>query len=264
VSRKHLERYDTCPSDGLRREVIGAWSTEKHLYLRRYVDIIREAARKFPRAGTTYIDLFSGPGRALVSETGEVVDGSPLVATKEALRNQPFRQVFIGDLDPAHIPGVQALRGPAVETAKLVVERVHRHSLNLALLDPFSLGLLSFDLIRTLATVQRMDLLIHFSLMDFNRNVRQMIKRGNLDVVFPGWRDKVDVNERDDVLRQQLFQHWKSLLKELDYIVEDNHQMVTGQKNQPFYLLVLASRHPIAGRMWSEAIKAHPQADMFG
>ena len=96
------------PDDGLViAEDVGEWSLEKHERLRKYVDITRETRRKyadgarFPEyhGGATYIDLFCGPGRARIRESGHIVDGSPLVAFKSAVAGGvPFSEIHLADL----------------------------------------------------------------------------------------------------------------------------------------------------------------------
>jgi three-Cys-motif partner protein len=64
------------------------------------VDISRAARRKFVQGsgGATYIDLYCGAGRAVIRESGEVIDGGPLVAFKCANESGvPFSQFYIAD-----------------------------------------------------------------------------------------------------------------------------------------------------------------------
>jgi len=58
----------------------GIWSAEKLnlllCYLRGFLTATKRAPSRY------YIDLFPGPGRNRVRETGEEIDGSPLIAMK--------------------------------------------------------------------------------------------------------------------------------------------------------------------------------------
>jgi three-Cys-motif partner protein len=86
--------------DGLPLDEVGAWAKEKHERLRKYVDITRGVRKRWVEGtgGATYIDLFSGAGRAVVRETEERIDGSPLVALKSALSGgAPFSEIYIAD-----------------------------------------------------------------------------------------------------------------------------------------------------------------------
>src|SRR3979409_2033082 len=87
--------------DGLPVDEVGSWAKDKHDRLRKYVDASKAARRKFVQGsgGATFIDLFCGSGRAVVRETGEVIDGSPLVAYKSAVSGGvPFTEIHIADL----------------------------------------------------------------------------------------------------------------------------------------------------------------------
>jgi three-Cys-motif partner protein len=82
------------PTDGLVADVVGPWASEKHERLRKYkyIDAYRGARAMYlpPRGtgGAAYIDLFSGPGRSQLEDTGEFIDGSPLVAYKAGQSKQ--------------------------------------------------------------------------------------------------------------------------------------------------------------------------------
>ena len=72
------------PSDGLIVGEVGPWATEKHDRLRRYIQASRGARAKFlppaGRGGASYIELYSGAGRSLISGTNQIIDGSAVVA----------------------------------------------------------------------------------------------------------------------------------------------------------------------------------------
>src|SRR5262245_42898509 len=79
---------------------VGPWAKEKHQRLRRYIDISRAARRKWVegQGGATYVDLYCGTGRAVIRDTGEKIDGSPLVSFKCARDvGVPFSQIHIAD-----------------------------------------------------------------------------------------------------------------------------------------------------------------------
>lgn len=268
---KDQEKYEPDPHDGLRRAIIGNWAPEKHLRLRKYVDITRAVRRKFGR-NATYIDLYCGPGRARVRENGEVMEGSALVAAAEAAKREPYREIIIGDLDPVNvdacrdrlkkIPGtpVRAFTGTAADVAEQVLPTLHPTGFNLAFLDPFNIEALPFCVIQTLARAQRMDLLIHVSIMDLQRNVRAMMTSGKLDAFAPGWRTTVNPAATNSALVMGVFEHWRGLLKGLGYIVSSNIERVRGNRNQPLYWLVLASKHDLGDKLWGEVSQVEPQA----
>jgi len=87
---------------------IGEWTKEKLEILAEYLGG-EEYGGGFAYAtkrarGTYYIDAFAGPGKCRVRDTGEEVDGSPLIALKV---KPPFAKYFFFDSDPE---AVKALR----------------------------------------------------------------------------------------------------------------------------------------------------------
>jgi three-Cys-motif partner protein len=268
--QKDQDRYEIDAKDGLRRAIVGSWAPEKHLRLRKYVDITRAVRRKFG-GNATYIDLYCGPGRAKIRETGEIVDGSAVLAASEAARRNPYREIIIGDLDPVNVAAcearlkrggasnVRAYAGTAVEVAAQVFPTLNPTGFNLAFLDPFNIEALPFQVIQTLAKAPRMDLLIHVSIMDLQRNVRSMMASSKLDDFAPGWERKVNRAATNTALVMGVFEHWRGLLSELGYLVSANIERVTGNRNQPLYWLVLAAKHDLADKLWGEVSQVAPQ-----
>ncbi len=93
--------------DGLPLDDVGPWAKEKHERLRKYIDISRATRRKYVedkgdgayKGGATYIDLFCGSGRAIIRDTDEKIDGSPLVAFKSARDGgAPFSEIYLADI----------------------------------------------------------------------------------------------------------------------------------------------------------------------
>ena len=162
-------------SDGLPMGEAGAWTLDKHERLRKYVDSAHGARRKFTHR--TYIDLYCGAGRTRIRETGEIVDGSPLVAWEAGGRHvDQFTEFLIGDANSEFAEAarvrlaklganVKVFPGQANQAVDQVIRALDPGGLHLALLDPFNLGDLPFTVIEKLAAVKRMDLLIHVSAM---------------------------------------------------------------------------------------------------
>jgi three-Cys-motif partner protein len=273
MTKAKKDRYETDPSDGLRAEIVGEWSPEKHARLRRYVDITHATRRKYDRSGSAYIDLYCGPGRARIRDSDERVEGSALVASVESRRRSPFTSIHIADLDDTNVTAcrtrlealgmanIHAYTGTASDTAAAVARSLHPTGLHLAFLDPYSITQLPFCVIRALAGIKRMDLLIHVSVMDLQRNARLLLDNGAMDAFAPGWQNVVDRNVRNDLLVVGLFRHWRSLLENLDYRVSDNVERVTGSRNQPLYWLVLVSRSELADKFWAQVSNVERNVD---
>lgn len=263
-TKRTEDRYETDPVDGLRREVVSPWAEEKHLRLRHYADISRAARRKF-KGNSSFIDLYCGPGRARIKDTQVVIPGSAIAAGAEAARHSKFGAIHLADLDATNVTVCEqrlaqeglglasTYVGKAEDTARKVVSNLSPSGLHFAFLDPYGVQALPFRVIETLAELPRMDLLIHFSTMDMQRNVKQMMSNGKLELFAPGWRDHIDPAVRNDVAVQEVFRHWCALIRGLGYHdVSNNAERVSGTKNQPLYWLILASKNELGQRFWGE------------
>jgi len=256
--------------DGLPVEEVGSWVKEKHEYLCRYIDISRKTRAKYiaPNpGGATYIDLFCGPGRSRIRETGEFVDGGVVAAwMKSLVGGAPFSQVFIADLDPERRAAaatrlrrlgapVTELDGGAVQAAAQAVSAVNPHGLNFAFLDPFDLANLDFKIILTLSALKRIDMLVHVSQMDLQRNAVAYAtgEISPFDSFAPGWREKVKIEQPQHSLRQQVFQFWRDKVSGLGVWTSTDMKLLKGGRNQPLYWLLLAARHDLAHAFWAAA-----------
>jgi len=254
--------------DGLPLDEVGAWTKDKHERLRKYVDASRAARRKFVQGtgGATYIDLFCGSGRAVIRETGERIDGSPLVAFESARNGGvPFDEIHLADLSEVNCrAAAQRIRnaggmaiaypGVAEDTSAKIVKDLNPCGLHLVLLDPFNLDDLPFSVIRAFQTLKYVDLLIHFSTQDLQRNLDAYAKATTspLDRVAPGWRDTVNLNQSKRATRAAFVAYWASLIEELGLPPARQAELVSGSKNQRLYWLVFASRHKRAREFWDK------------
>ncbi len=275
------EEYEQ-DEDGWTREIVGPWAADKYAYLTRYVDISRNVRRDFigpSDAGATYIELFSGPGRVRFRNSAHATHGSPLVAWEESARtNTQFTHVHMADLDTRLVDAtagrlakagapVQFEAGPASETLARILPKLNKFALHVAFLDPYNLDSLSFDLIRQLAGLKRMDILIHVSLQDLNRNLLRYLDRETspLDSFAPDWRAHVD-GERSLVhVRGKLFEYWRSLVRGVDMSTAETAELVVGPNKQPLYWLAFVARHGRALEFWEKIRDLEPkkQNEMF-
>jgi three-Cys-motif partner protein len=268
------------PSDGLPSDIVGPWASEKHERLRKYVDSYRSARAMFlPPKGTggaAYIELFSGPGRSLVDGAGYFIDGSPLVAFKAAQRSgTKFSELHFNDLDSENVDALRQrigrLGGAAQfynEAASTAVDRVtyalNPAGLHFAFLDPYNLESLPFSIIQKLAKLSRMDMLIHVSIFDLQRNLRRYLSEGRvLDSFMPGWRDAVDVNRGDQAVRTALLRHWLGLIKGLGTTPADGIELVSATGGQRLYWLVFVSAHPLGRKLWNDISNVNDQGRLL-
>ncbi|CCD39851.1 conserved hypothetical protein [Candidatus Paraburkholderia kirkii UZHbot1] len=122
--------------------------------------------------------------------------------------------------------------------------------LHLAFLDPFNAEQLDFEIIRTLARQPFIDILVHFSVMDIQRNIDlEAATFGNrLERIAPGWREAIDLT----ILPKSAFvnaflDHWKQLIQsETQLTAADMMPLIRNSKNGPLYRLIMLRRHRLA------------------
>lgn len=270
--------YEPDSIDGYRRQIVGDWVHDKHARLTRYVGISRAVRNKFTGSfgsEATLIDLYCGPGKIRTRDANEVLDGSAVAAWNEAAKlKAPFSRVFVADLDEENVEAsrvrlqaigarVEAEVGPAAETVRRIVPKLNPHGLHFAFLDPFDLKSLPFEIIETLARVQRIDLLIHVSTATLRRNIGRWLDRSDqtsLDVFAPGWRDVIDPSGKREIeIRGLYLRYWCDLVGRLGLkISHETFAHIRGPKNAPLYVLAFAARNPKAVEFWNKLRISEP------
>jgi three-Cys-motif partner protein len=254
--------------DGLPAEEVGAWTNVKHDRLRRYLDISRAARHRFLTGSSktaTFVDLFCGPGRARVRGNGQWIDGSAVAAWKISSDSEaPFSGIYVADKDPIrraacverlrHLDApVHELAGSAVEASAEFVKAVSRFGLHFAFLDPYNLSDLDFRIIRALAVLKRIDLLVHVSVMDLQRNLSANLDPDAtaFDQFAPGWRANIDLKRGPFELRRQVVDYWRKLVSELGKHPSDEMELIKGEGGQRLYWLLLVAEHELAHKFWN-------------
>lgn len=272
------ENYET-DEDGLPREIVGPWARDKYARLEKYVGISAGVRGKFlggGKAGATYIDLFCGPARVRIKDQKEAMHGSPLIAWHESLSGEKaFTQVHIADADQILLQAAEVRLkragapvlseiGPAIETVNRVIAKLNPHGLHLAFLDPYNLADLPFEIIRKLAAFKHMDILIHVSGMDLQRNLKKYIAQKNsaLDTFAPNWRKAIDTTRNQSFVRGKILEHWRNLVHAEGMTTTKTHENVVGSNNQPLYWLAFAARHPTALKFWEKSRDINPEKQL--
>ena len=258
------------PGDGLIVSEVGPWASEKHARVKRYIEIASATRKKyvpppFWHAGAAYIELFSGPGHSLIRGTKRIIDGSPLVAFKAAQASVPFTEMHLNDFDAGNSSAVdariRALGGAAIcysDPADVAVDKivaaVNPSGLHFAFLDPYNLEGLSFDIIRKLSKL-KVDMLIHVSVQDLQRNLDDYSKQGGVfDTFAPGWKAHVNSNQAINSFRAALMKYWMAEIRELGTMPAKGVELIVGSKGQRLYWLVFVSGHDHGRKLW-EAIR---------
>ena len=119
-------------------------------------------------------------------------------------------------------------------------------------------------MIETLGELNKMDQLIHFSVMDYRRNLPVMMQDGRLDSLAPGWQKVVKLKMGINEQRHAIFSYWRRLLEsKLKYQVSDTIVRVRGPNGAEIYWLVFASRNKLADRLWREIANLSPQRGLL-
>jgi three-Cys-motif partner protein len=254
---------------------VGEWARDKHAKLKLYIEISRAVRRKYAsRSEATYIDPFCGPGKCRVREEGALIDGSPIVAFSSAKDcGVPFSRLHVADLaEPYAQSAASTLKnlgapfstyvGPAEQTVGSIIDKLNPHGLHFALLDPYNLGDLPFSVIEQLAQLKRIDLLIHLSTGDLQRNLGKDYMdpvNKTLDRFAPGWRSHVRANAGEEAIRMTLIQHWFTLLQRLNFKESPRMEPVRNRNRSIMYWLIFVSRADIANKFWGAAAGYDPQ-----
>ncbi|MFM0256069.1 three-Cys-motif partner protein TcmP [Paraburkholderia sediminicola] len=265
------------PSDGLKAMIVGKWAQEKHERLSAYIGASRRARAKF--GYSSYIDLFCGPGRVVERHTDTFRDGGALLAWKSSVIGKaPFSRVFVSDLDAESVQSCKARLealsapvttavGPASTTVDAIISKLPS-GLHLAFLDPFNAEHLDFSIIKKLAKQPHIDILVHFSVMDIQRNIDlEAANNGSrLDAIAPGWRNRIDLTKlpRKDFVTA-FSDYWQSLVSDLANMKTANAKpLIVNSNNGPLYRLMLLHRHKLAGSLWDDVGREHKgQSDLF-
>ena len=258
------------PDDKLIVSEVGPWATEKHARVQRYIEISSATRKKYTpppawHAGAAYIELFSGPGRSLIKDTKRIIDGSPLVAYRAAQQTVPFTEMHLNDLDPRNSSAVdgrlRALGGapicysdPADVAVDKIVAALNPSGLHFAFLDPYNLEGMSFDIIRKLSKL-KVDMLIHVSVQDLQRNLDEYSKQGGVfDTFAPGWRGHVNQKQAIASFRAALMKYWIDEICKLGTTPAKGVELIVGSRRQRLYWLVFVSGHSLGRKFW-EAIR---------
>lgn len=289
-----MEAYLQPQDDGLPTRESGAWVVEKLDYLRRYMDVFETSMRGKPWRRRHYIDLFAGPGKCRVPN-GAVCLGSPLLAL---VTSHPFTDYFFVDSDNRN---TEALRQrcsihPSYGSIRLrcgdanvVVHDIVKHiravdrtfmegswsSLNLAFLDPDGLEL-KWEAVASLATLSRMDLIVHYPQMGLSRYMPKACaeeQHTTIDDFFGGteWRAIYKRYQRKQArfIHRELINHYREKLQDLGYVdvctdLETGHEPLirNARRNAPLYRLLFASKHHRGHEFWRGVTQrnAHGQA----
>ena len=266
--------------DKLPLRCVGKWEKDKIYRLTRYFDIFATGMRK-QWSGLNYIEICSGPGRCIVRETGDELDGTALSIINQDAMNFVKKAFFIDynkevvDILNKRIALDEKVNiGEAIEcdyndidAIKDILSRVFDRCLNLVFVDPNDCGV-PFITIKLIDEIlENVDFIINVSIgTDIARNIRAAILESSHKKVrtkyvnFLGGQDYFD---KENILEyakkgnaqklQMLFlDEYKNNLSKLGFIYLDAVPV------RHLYYLLFASKHPTGLRFWKEACRIQP------
>jgi len=265
-------------ADGLLHHEAGSYAVEKYRLVGSYADMFTTAMKDHWDC-RVYLDLFAGPGHALIRETGQRVLTSPLIALSVPNR---FDNYVFCDKDEASIaalrqrvtrtaPSVAAeyLIGDvsqmfALVTAMIPQDRAGHRVLSFCFVDPFSIDL-HFASIAALAGGRSIDFLILLALgMDANRNWQQYTRpedhRVDRFLGTEDWRSRWrEAQRRSHSPIRFLAEEYSAAMARLGYRpmpIDTMPEIRMTGNNVPLYYLAFFSRNELGLKFWEAARRA--------
>jgi three-Cys-motif partner protein len=268
---------------------IGIWSEVKLAIIKEYASAyakILDAARrdKIPSLKWLYIDAFAGPGVHLSKTTGEVVEGSPLIALNTV---PPFSEYHFIDDDPERAEQLRDIAGPrkdvhiySADCNDILLKEVfprarfddyHRA---LCLLDPYNINL-RWEVIETAGQMGSVEIFLNFMIMDINRNALRKnpdkALQSKIDQLTLLWGDETWkavaydssgnlFGNPEKVSNERFEEAWRERLKRKAgfKFVSEPMPMKT-KTNSIIYYLYFASQKPAASGIVDDIFKKYRQ-----
>jgi three-Cys-motif partner protein len=257
-------------SDGLPARETGAWVHQKNTHIEKYLAAFTKSVSKKWDGRLAYVELFSGPGRSLIRDTSEEVDGSPILALKCNFARYIF--VDVPDVlvilrsrlaNHPKLAQISFVEGNCNSVIDEVLIELPRDHLTLGFVDPTGLQI-HFNTIRRLVHQRKIDLLMTLQFgMGVKMNLPQYLKtkEGGALSSFLGnsdWRQ--DAKESGTVfqLGRRILERYLSQLRGLGYLEVRDIEIIRNNKNMVLYFMVMASRHPLGEHLWREVTKIKP------
>jgi three-Cys-motif partner protein len=262
------------PNDGLPIRDSGAWIETKHRLLAYYAEMFA-TGMKFKWKSRVYLELFSGPGKCLIRDTGQEEPGSPLKVI-----NHEFTKFIFTEMS---MPAAEALvsRIESFSNSNLAeiwcgdcADAIHKieipaNSLTFAFIDPTGIGHAPFSLIQTLHMKTRCDLLINVQHgMGIKMNIHQYkpdVDEQSALTKFLGndsWKGLPRHNAHD--FFRGVLDIYKRQLDKLGFSFTGREVLISNRQGTGLYLLLYASKHPRGEKFWEEARRRvlHPELDL--
>lgn len=157
------------------------------------------------------------------------------------------------------------IEGDALTAAAEIRGYLGAQGLHFCFIDPYSLGAFDYRILQIFAGLRYIDMLVHISKMDLQRNTKMNVRaqQDDFDKFAPGWRAAVDTGQNHSSVRRAVFDYWRSEVEKLGISTAAEMELITGGKGQHLYWLTLIAKHNLAHKFWKTAIDKTGQIDMF-
>ena len=253
---------------------IGIWSEVKLAIIKEYAAAYAKILDKKRRDSIhslrwLYIDAFAGPGVHLSRTTGELVDGSPLIALKTI---PPFSEYHFIDSDPSRAEQLRKMAGTRADVNiysedcndVLIREIFPRAKYEdyrraLCLLDPYNINL-RWEVIETAGHMESVEVFLNFMIMDINRNalrrnpdksiqskIEQLTRLWGDETWFDAAYDSNLFGDPDKVSNARFEEAWRErLIKKAGFKFVSKPLPMKTKTNSIIYYLYFASQKPVA------------------
>jgi three-Cys-motif partner protein len=262
-------------SDGLPARPSGPWIDTKHRLLTYYAELFAKGMQyKWERR--VYIELFSGPGKCLIRDTGKEDLGSPLKVIGYNFTHFIFTEMraaaaiaLAKRLEP--LPNAERAEIWCGDCAEAVQKfSVPSGALSFAFIDPTGIGHAPFSLIQTLHKKTRCDLLINIQHgMGIKMNIHQYTPDAHDASALTkflghdGWKGLARHNAKE--FFAGVLDLYKQQLESLGYKFTGREVLISNKQRTGLYLLLFASQHPRGKEFWEKSMRGvlDPELD-FG
>lgn len=263
--------------DGLPYNDVGPWTEEKHRLVAYYSAQFSGAMKdKFQKR--VYIELYAGAGYSRIRDTDRILPGSPINALT---LKQPFDKYIFCEEHPEkraaletrvrrHAPPnseIKFIPGDCDTCVPEIAAAIPRHSkvnkvLTLCFVDPNDIGI-KFATLRTLGASRMMDFIVLLALYMDALRAEQHYVRNPWKITellgTEGWQGRWQEAKNKGIdFPRFLAEEFIASMAGLGYIPPPFYSMrkiFYYEKNYPLYAVGLFSRHPLAYKLWDDALR---------
>jgi len=227
---------------------------------------------KYKWANRVYLELFSGPGKCIIRNSGKEAEGSP----RKVIQHD-FTKFIFTEMNAAAAEALAVRLDPFSNSGKAEIWcgdcrdaidqiKIPDGSLTLAFIDPTGIGHAPFSLIKKLREKTRCDILINVQhAMGIKMNVHQYTPdSGDQSALtkFLGndeWK-KVPRHNAQEFFRGVL-DIYKKQLESIGFSFIGREVLISNEQGSGLYLLLFATGHSRGDEFWKKSLQGvlHPE-----